>query len=329
EAIPDGAGGTVLAAKDGDIVLAKGFGRADREAGTACRIDTVYDIGSLTKQFTAAAILALDESGALAVTDPMRRFVSGVPADKRTITLHHLLTHTAGLADVLGGDYDVCSRSDLVAAALASPLRFSPGEGYAYSNVGYSLLAAVIELVTGEGYETVLADRLFEPAGMHQTGYVRPFWRPGRVAVEYDEDGDRQGTPLDRRWADDGPYWHLRGNGGLLSTARDMYRWHVALNDDRVLSGEARRRLFKPYVREEPDGDTFYGYGWVVLPRRSERGRGRIVLHNGGNGRSYAELARFVDDDAMVFWATGGVRLKGEWDLEGLELTEEIGRRLS
>lgn len=328
DTIPDGASGTVLAVRNGKVVYCEGFGLADRAAGVRCGCDTVYDIGSITKQFTATAILSLESAGELAVTDPMSRFVDGVPGDKRGITLHHLLTHTSGLPPVLGSDYAALSRDDLLASVRAANGRSAPGKRYAYSNVGYSVLAAVIELVSGGGYERFLAERLFAPAGMRWTGYVLPDWDAASVAVEYDEHGKPRGLPFEHPWDDDGPYWNLRGNGGVLSTARDLVRWHRALRDERILPREAKRKLFAPHVREEPDGDTSYGYGWVVPDADAAEGAGRVVTHNGGNDRSYAELTRLLDADAMVFWATNRVRAAGRWNLEELDLTSELGRRL-
>jgi CubicO group peptidase (beta-lactamase class C family) len=323
DAIPAGASGTVLAANGGEVVYCEGFGMADREADIACRCDTVYDIGSITKQFTATAILKLEQAGELAVTDKLRRFVA-VPTDKDAITLHHLLTHTSGLPAVLGDDYDVLSRDDLLAGALAADLLSEPGRRYAYSNVGYSVLAAIVELVSGTGYEKFLAEHLFAPVGMRWTGYVLPDWDSRDVAVEYGERGERRGRPFDHPWDDDGPYWNLRGNGGVLSTARDMFRWHLALRGEKVLSSKAKRKLFARHVREEPAGDSWYGYGWVILSVEGAR----VVTHNGGNGMSYAEYTLLMDQDAMLFWATNNVRRNGRWDLEQADLTTRVGQRL-
>ncbi len=154
------------------------------------------------------------------------------------------------------------------------------------------------------GYEEYLSEQLFAPAGMTQTGYVLPDWRPDQVAVEYDAEGVPHGRPFEHPWADDGPYWNLRGNGGLLSTAGDMFRWHRALEGEQVLDARAKEELFEPRVLEEPGGGTYYGYGWVV----QDSDDGRILWHNGGNGWSYGEIARAPDAGAMVFWATNQVR---------------------
>jgi CubicO group peptidase (beta-lactamase class C family) len=327
DTLPGGASGTLVAARDGEMVHCAGFGMADREARVAAGCDTVYDVMSMTKQFTAAAILKLEMMGELDVSDPIAKHIGPVPADKRGITLHQLLTHTSGLVDLLGGDYERQTRGDMLAAALESKLRARPGAEYAYSNVGYSVLAAIVEKVSGVGYEEFVAEHLFAPAGMTRTGYALPDWEPEQVAVEYGPDGKPRGTPLDHPWAPDGPYWNLRGNGGLLSTARDMFRWHVALDGNQVLDQHAKRKLFKPHVLEEPGGDSYYGYGWVIL-RGDE---GRVAWHNGGNGSSYGELTRVLDEGAMVFWITNQYKSKaGGWDLYrlGPKLTQGVADRV-
>ncbi|MFI6743876.1 serine hydrolase domain-containing protein [Nonomuraea sp. NPDC050451] len=311
---------TVMAACGGQIVYCQGFGMADRAAGVHTGCDTVYDVMSITKQFTAAAILKLEMMGKLRVTDPIGSHLGPVPADKEPITLHQLLTHTAGLVEGLGDDYDVLSRDDLLARALASKLHSAPGAGFHYSNVGYSVLAAIIEKVSGVGYERFLAEHLFVPAGMTQTGYVLPKWAGDQVAVEYDDKGDGQGKPVDHPWAPDGPYWNLRGNGGMLSTARDMLRWHRALSGTGVLSEAAKRQLFSPHVRI-PESEEFYGYGWVI----SDTGHGRIAWHDGGNSWSFANFARSLDDGVMVFWVSNHAYQQGKWNLEDLQQTLTSG----
>jgi CubicO group peptidase (beta-lactamase class C family) len=321
DTLPDGASGTLVAARGGELVHCQGFGMADREAAVPAGCDTVYDLMSITKQFTSAAILKLQTMGKLRVSDPIGKHLGPVPPDKRDITLHQLLTHTSGLVDVLGGDYERVTRGEMVAAALDSELQSRPGTRYLYSNVGYSLLAAIVENASGMGYEEFLAEHLFAPAGMTQTGYVRPEWSPDRVAVEYGPRGEPQGRPFDHRWAADGPYWNLRGNSGLLSSARDIFRWHLALEGDDVLDQRAKDELFKPHVAEEPGGNSFSGYGWVI----TRTGRGAVAWHNGGNRRSYGELTRLLKEDVMVFWITNQYKdMADGWNLYklGQKLTE-------
>jgi len=325
--VPDGSSGSLVATVDGEVVTCRGWGEADHETGAAASCETVYDIGSVTKQFTAAAVVKLKMQGRLRVSDPIDRFLDGVPEDKRGITVQHLLTHTAGLVESLGDDYEPLTRRAMIRGALASELRTRPGARYHYSNVGYSLLAAIIEKASGLAYEDYLAQELFEPAGMTHTGYVLPDWDPGGVAVEYDAQDRPQGRPYDHPWAADGPYWNLRGNGGLLSTAHDMGRWLLALESDRVLDERAKAELFRPRVLEEPGGETRYAYGWVVADTRV----GTVNWHNGGNGWTYAELSRLPESDVGLFWVTNHYRSKASgWHFERLRpsLTERVVERL-
>ncbi len=314
--LPKGPGGTVIAAHGDRIVHCEGFGMADREARIAASCDTVYDIGSVSKQFTAAAIVKLESMGRLRVSDPIGTHLGPVPADKRGITLHHLLTHTAGLVEGLGDDYDVLSRDAMLAGALASAPLSAPGAEFHYSNVGYSMLAAIVEKASGMGYERFLAKHLFAPAGMTRTGYVLPRWEPRQVAVEYDAGGKPHGRPYERPWAPDGPYWNLRGNGGILSTARDMFRWHRALAGDAVLPASARERLVTPYTPTTEPGES-YGYGWNIVDTPA----GRVAGHDGGNGWSVANFARTPrDGGVMAFWAGNQTRQEPGWNnLEDLE----------
>ncbi|MGC5561777.1 serine hydrolase domain-containing protein [Streptomyces sp. FR-108] len=323
--LPAGAGGTVIAAHGDELAYCGGFGAADRARGTPASCRTVYDVMSITKQFTAAAILKLEVMGRLRVSDRIGRFLGPVPEGKRDITIDQLLTHTSGLVEALGDDYSPLTRDELVRQALASKPRSAPGREFHYSNTGYSLLAAIVEKASGERYEPFLARHLFTPAGMKSTGYVLPRWPRKLVAVEYDSRGRGQGRPLDHPWAADGPYWHLRGNGGMLSTAQDMFRWHRALSGDDVLPEQARRKLFAPHV-PVPGLDGSYGYGWAVR----ETPAGRTVWHNGGNDWSLAYLTRSLRDGVLVYWVSNHAYQDGKWNLEDQaeELTQGVADRV-
>jgi CubicO group peptidase (beta-lactamase class C family) len=186
------------------------------------------------------------------------------------------------------------------ASALRSKLLFAPGHGHRYANSGFSLLAAVVEQVTGQPYEAYLREQLWLPAGMKHTGYRLPKWEPDTVAHGYEGNRD-WGTPLDKNWATDGPYWNLRGNGGVLSTVWDLYRWHQALLGEQVLSKTAKAKMFTRRVKEGPNADSWYSYGWVLTD--SPRGT-KIILHNGGNGVFYAQIIRYVDEGIVLIAAS-------------------------
>jgi CubicO group peptidase (beta-lactamase class C family) len=290
-----GFSGSILVAKGGEVILNKGYGFADAKRKVPFTADTAFDIGSITKQFTAAAILKLEMQGKLGVSDPLSKWFEGVPEDKKGITLHHLLTHSAGLEDVFGGDYEEMPRDRLVKAALESKLLWAPGTRYRYSNSGYSLLGAVVEKASGRPYEEYLRENLWKPAGMTRTGYR--LQEKGPLAHGVDGEGKDWGTPVDKLWAPDGPWWNLRANGGVLSTTGDLYKWHKALEGEAILSKEAKAKMFTPHVPEDEEGSSHYGYGWAIFetPRNT-----RLISHNGGNGIFHADFRRYVDDGVVL-----------------------------
>lgn len=295
--------GAALIVEDGRTVLRKGYGLADREAGIPITASSVFSLGSITKQFTAAAILALEARGLLSVHDPIADYFSDVPADKQAVTLHHLLTHSSGLAsDFAPTDFDPAGRerNAYVRRALDSELLFAPGSGYEYSNAGYSLLAAIVEIETGKEYEEALRELVLDPAGMDETGYRIPQWDRARLAVGY-RDGERWGTIVERMEEAGAPFWQLRGNGGLHTTLADIEDWDRALETAAVLPAAERAAMFTPHVPEDPDSISFYGYGWAIeeTPRH-----GTLVWHNGGNAIYLAELHRWVDEGLTVFVVT-------------------------
>jgi CubicO group peptidase (beta-lactamase class C family) len=301
-----GFSGGLAVVKAGETVLLRGYGRADRARGIPMGPDSVFSLGSITKPFTAAAILRLQELGKLKTTDPIGRFFEGVPEDKVGITLEHLLTHSSGLeSDFSPTDFEPVGREEYVRRALASKLLFAPGQGYEYANAGYSLLAAVIEKATGQEYEQALAGLVLRPAAMAETGYKVPGWPEARVAHGYRE-GEDWGTLLQRIQDPGAPYWALRGNGGLHTTLGDVVRWDAALRGDAVLTAASREIYFRPRVVEGPGAASRYAFGWAV----DETPHGTLVQHNGGNGVYVAELLRFVDRGVMLFLASTVAEMK-------------------
>jgi len=242
-----GFSGVTLVAKDGRVVLKKGYGLADRAAGVPMSGSSVVQIGSNTKDFTIVAILQLMERGKLALTDPITKYFPAVPDDKRTITIEQLLTHRAGFDQHLGPDFDLVTRDEEIARALSATLLFSPGTDRKYSNIGYSLLAVIIEMVSGSSYDAYVRDNILVPLGLRDTGLLLPRFDRRRVAHGY-RNGKDMGTFIDRPLATDGPYWNLRGNGGMLSTVSDMYRFYRALMSDGggILTPASRDLFFHP-----------------------------------------------------------------------------------
>ncbi len=289
--------GTVLVARGEEILLYQGYGLADREHEVAFAPETISTIGSITKQFTAAAILALEEQGKLTVEDPLSEFFADLPGDKSGITLHQLLTHTAGMPDALGEDEVWIDRDALLGQVWAAELASEPGSEYSYSNVGYSVLAAVIERVSGQGYEVFLHETFFNPLGMAETGYLIPQFDPARLAIGYRNDV-RWGTLLEKQDLERGISWHLVGNGGIHSTARDMHRWLRSLRTQEILTDDSTAKLFGRHV-SEGDESSFYGYGWVTfhLPNGET-----MIGHNGGNGYLFEDLNFFPHRGDLAFY---------------------------
>ena len=306
--------GTVLIARQGKPILTRGIGQADREEGIANGPGTVFDIGSLTKQFTAAAILKLEMQGSLKVTDPISSYLPEFEVVEKEITLHQLLTHTGGFPGAMGNDYESISESDFIQQAIDHVDLSVDDPPYAYSNVGFSLLAIILERVSGMDYEHFLSEKLFQPANLTQTGYYLPDWKDNSIAVGY-ENNKIWGRPNAKNWSDKGPYLHLKGNGGILSTVEDLYKWHKVLKTEEILSKEAKAKYFKPQVIEEEGGDSFYGYGWVIIPHKE---RGTIITHNGGNGVFFADFWNFTESDNTVIVLSNAAN----------RLTEELALRL-
>ena len=287
--IPDGASGTLVAMRGDDVVACEGFGLADRAAGVPAGCDTVYDIGSVTKQFTAAAVVKLEMLGRLEVHQPIGHWLGPVPPDKRasrssscspTPRVWSIPSATTTSGSPASAGHSGARLAAAVGARHGVPLlerRLQPAGGDHRAGVRHRLRAV-------PGPPPVPA-RAHDAHRLHAAGLAA---RRRRRRVR--RPGLPQGRPFDHPWAASGPWWNLRGNGGMLSTARDLARWHRALLDHRVLDRRAQRQLFRPRVPEQPGGDSWYGYGWVLL----DTSVGPVAWHNGGNGWSYAELTRVL-----------------------------------
>ncbi|HEX4966316.1 MAG TPA: serine hydrolase domain-containing protein [Thermoanaerobaculia bacterium] len=298
-----GFSGSVLVARHGEVLLRKGYGLADHKAGVPVEPDTAFDLGSITKQFTAAAILRLEMEGKLSTSDRLGTYLPAIakhvglapaPGQVREevagITLHQLLSHTSGL-DNLYLDQSP-SWQEYLAKILAQTLLAPPGQEFHYSNTGYDLLAMIVEVVSGVPYERYLREHLLLPAGLvASTGFDLPAWRRERIA-RYQDWTTREWPfpvemPLDRP-----PRLRLSGSGGMLSTVDDLYRWHQALLGDRILSAAAREKLYHPVLDS-------YAYGWRI----GTTARGTRVISHGGFDTSLGVSAgfyRYVDDDVVV-----------------------------
>ncbi len=250
EAEARGFSGVVRIEKDGALVIEKGYGMANRAQRISFTPRTVVQIGSNTKDFTKVAILQLMEKGLLQLSDPLSKHFPSAPADKRDITIRQLMNHRAGFPIGLGPDAAQVNRQQLIDAAMNFKLLFNPGDRTNYSNTGYALLAAIIEQLSGKSYDEYVRDNIFVPLGLKDTGFHLPAFDTTRLAHGYSAGGKDEGTLLARPSMPDGPYWNLRGNGGMLSTVSDMSAFYRALFQTEKLIGPGARGAEFP--RNEP-----------------------------------------------------------------------------
>ena len=316
----DGAGAVVLVARDGRILFEKAYGLADIEQHREMTVDTPLRIGSITKQFTASAILRLQEAGRLSITDRLSAFYPDFPRGGE-VTLRHLLTHTSGIHSYTESPRFLqevtkpTAAADVVASIKRYPYDFSPGAKWSYSNSGYFLLGDIVEKVSGRPYADFLHEAFFGPFGMRDTGVYRNDKPPARAALGYEyRDGQfKKALDWDMTWAG--------GAGALYSTAGDLYRWNEAVFGGKVLSPDDRAAAFTPVVTEENRNDKSdggYGYGW-----RIDRYRGaRQISHGGGLNGFLSNLVRFPEQHFTVVVLVNEFPVKPQTD--PATLTREI-----
>jgi CubicO group peptidase (beta-lactamase class C family) len=265
--------GTILVAQKGKVQYLKAFGLADEALNVPNRIETRYHIASLSKSFTAAAILLLQERRLLRVTDPLSQFIPDYPNGDK-ITLRHLLIHSSGIPNINDmPEYDTIMHfpqtpASLVAVFKYRPLDFAPGTKYSYSNSNYNLLAYVIEKVSGTNYGAFLRENIFQALQMSNTGHDGDVHRIIRNLAT----GYQPGNSLGLEEADHFDWSAKTGNGSLYSTVEDLYKWVQALQSEQVLSKASEEEMFTESLPHT-------GYGWFI---DEHLGRKRIYF----NGRS-------------------------------------------
>jgi CubicO group peptidase (beta-lactamase class C family) len=316
----NGLSASILVAKDGEILYSGGVGLRNKIEKFPVTEETIFTTGSLTKQFTATAILKLQEEDKLSVKDPIYKFFEDVPKDKQNITIHQLLTHTSGIVGNLGYgvDFVPIPKEKFLNGVYNSPLDFEPGKQFSYSNVGYSILAMIIEKVTQTDYKTYLQENLFQKAGMKHTGYLSPKWDTTQIAHGY-KCGEDWGTHLLKWQADSNEIsWHLKGNGGILSNPSDLYKWYIALKENKMISKKSFEQLTFPHVKENESGDSHYAYGWTIM--NSDRNT-KIIAHNGSNSVFYADFLQLPEENIVIIYMTNELRYDTQivaWEIEQL-----------
>jgi len=287
--------------KNGKVMKARGYGFANLEWKIAATPDTAYQLASVSKQFTATAIMLLVEDGKLQLSDSVTKHFAELPSSWSNITVRHLLTMTSGIKDYLNVVPPAEWRNDFTYARLVEimanePLEFAPGDKYAYSNSNYVLLAMLIQSLSGKSYDAFLTERVWGPLQMTATRRDSPFdviphraglyeWRTNRF-----ENIDFLNPSL----------WN-NGDGGLLSTVMDLAKWDAALYTDRIL----KKAVLQQMWAETPvngGGKSGYGFGWSLSGTRGHH----MIGHGGGRPGTSTQISRFVDDGLTVIVLING-----------------------
>ena len=277
-------GASLLVVRDGKVIVRRSWGMADLESRVASTPGTNYRLASVTKQFTAAAILLLAEDSKLSLDDAVGRWLPSLPARTRSVTVRQLLTHTSGIIDyedvIPDGVSAQLHDADVLKLLEAQDSTyFPPGTSYQYSNSGYALLALIVERASGMSFPDFLHDRIFAPLGMSTT----VAHRDGVSMVAHRAFGY---TLRDGMWTrkDQSITSAVLGDGGIYSSIDDLAKWDAALYDSRLLSNESRKLAFTAHT-DTDDADVKYGFGWRIT--------GETLWHSGETSGFRNVIVRF------------------------------------
>lgn len=277
--------GTVLLARNGKVVLSKGYGLANRETDTPNTVQSKIRIASLTKQFTAVGILMLQEKGKLSVSDSLCKYIENCPQSWQAVTLHHLLTHTSGITTRTNypADRKPLTRLESIVWLKSQPMDAEPGREFNYNNSGYVLLGLVIEKVSGQLYAEFLRENIFAPLKMTNTDYdFNAVVVPNRAS----------GYAPTKRGVKNSDYIDMNdpfSAGGLYSTAEDLYRWQQGLANGRLISPKSLAAMTEPFKEN-------YGYG-VFIEKQYDL---KVITHGGAINGAATVMTRFPDENAVV-----------------------------
>jgi D-alanyl-D-alanine carboxypeptidase len=300
--------------KDGELVKARGYGLADVEGKVPATPNTVYQLASATKSFSATAIMLLVEDGKIGLDDRISKYVDGLPRSWSEITVRQLLSHTSGIPNYLRSPNVKWDQNytpeQIVQLVTSSPVSFPACAKWEYCNTGYVLLAMIIKRVSGQDYDLFLKERVFVPLGMTSTGLSKPSERGAEIAKGYQWEG---GKRIDAERLNSS-LWD-NGDGGLVSSVLDLAKFDQALGSGRLLRESSRRamwsdaKLSNSYEARTMFDDQ-YGFGWFLDYYRGHR----LVWHSGGRPGAVSVISRLVDDQLTVILLAN---LDG-WNPEGM-----------
>ena len=281
-------GVSVAIVREGKIVKAEGYGLANAELNVRATTQSVYQIGSVSKQFIAAGIMLLIQDGRMSLDDKASKYLAATPAAWQGITVRHLLTHTAGIVNEPPGfdPFKIQSDADVVKSAYASPLLFAPGTDWTYSNTGYFALADIIRVVSGEPWDVFLHKRIFQSLAMTSTRTTTMEMVTNRASGY---------TPMNGKMSNAPPILPVRPSGAFLSTVLDLAKWDAALTTGSHLSTATLSQMWAP-VALNGGGSYAYGFGWQV---DAVAGHKR-VHHSGAMPGFRATIQRYLDDKLTV-----------------------------
>jgi CubicO group peptidase (beta-lactamase class C family) len=292
----DSPGIAVLIARDGKVLLSSGFGMADLSHDVPVTPATKFRIGSVTKQFAAAAILKLQEEGKLSVSDKLTKFFPEFPRGDE-VTIHHLLTHTSGIKsftskpDFYATVASTVTSEQMIDSFKNDPFDFDPGTKFSYNNSGYFLLGAIIEKVSGQSFDDYLRETFFEPLEMHDTGVHTATALLKHEATGYSVAEGKATKAID---------WDMSragAAGNLYSTVEDLMRWNEGIFGGKILSAESLKAAFTPVKLDSGEEPAMaYGYGWMMSERRGLK----TISHSGGLNGWMSQLTRYVDQNTTV-----------------------------
>lgn len=289
-------GAALMVIKDGKEIKSAAYGLANLELNVPVTTNTVFEIGSITKQFTAACVLLLQQDGRLSVDDKIRKHLLNIPEGWTNVSIRHLLTHTSGIKSYTGLDgFALTSRltqAQFIKSIGVHPLEFQPGEVWKYSNTGYNLLGFIVENVSGQTYWQFLRGRILQPLEMNETADRNP----ANIITNRADGYERINQAAFNR---DYDVTDVFAAGAIVSTVGDLAKWSAALDTDKLLTAKTKEQMWTPHSLTDGNA-TKYGFGWRIETVEGLRNLG----HSGSTSGFSASFRRFPDNGLTVILLT-------------------------